>query len=123
MRGEATRMFCALGLVLLYVAANFQGAYCFGGGGGGHGGGGGGGGHGGGFGGGHVGGGYSEGRSGGGGARPFFYGAGAGAGAGALAGSAASVSYSAAGEPQVRVASRASGTAALFAAAALVWWL
>nr|XP_051220804.1 glycine-rich protein DOT1-like [Lolium perenne] len=122
MKYDDARLLCALGLVLLCVAANFQGAHCFGFSGG-HGGGGGG--HASGGGGGHYGGGSSGGgrSSGGGGARPVVYGAGAGAvagaGAGAIAGRAWSDPYSAAGEPRGRGVSGVAGAAVFLAAAAI----
>ncbi|CAM0954790.1 unnamed protein product [Alopecurus aequalis] len=127
MSGKA-RMLCALLMVLLCLAAHFQGACCRGGHGGGHGGGGGG--HGGGGGGGHGGSGGGRGAggfgSGGGGSRggssgrgrpwtfPFFF------------GSSGSQSHnnrrSAATEPRDRGVWRFSGAAAALAAAGLIWW-
>lgn len=105
MRGRA-RLLCALLLLLLCVAAHFQGAWCRSG----RGGGGGGSGRGGGSGG--------SGRGGSG--RPFA--AGGAAGAVGSRHAAGSRRHSAADDPRGRGAWRVSGAAAALAAAALVWW-
>jgi hypothetical protein len=106
MRGQA-RLLCALGLVLLCVAANFQGAYCRGGGGG-HGGGGGG----------HGGGGGGHGSGGG-----AHEGGGWGGGGGARGTGWWPHRHSAAGETHGLAAWTVSGATATVAAAALLRWL